>query len=327
MTKEMTSRERVQCVLSGGIPDRVPFNFWMDRDKMAEYDQKWGADFRLTHYGVDVIEAFQLINYWPTLTPKMYFDGKTYWQTEPMVESLSDALNLPLPDPTNTAIYADIEEKRAKNPDKAIFVLANAPLGIFEPLRLAENLYMELYDCADEIHEILTRMKPVMMEATRRTCALDIDVLYVADDICGRDGALVSPKQLREFHFNYLREVVDIAHEAGKKVFYHTDGRVTGILDLFMEYGYDGINPYEPRYNDAQEFVDRTNGKLMLYGTLDNCKIIPDGTVEDIQEHVREKFRILGKEGRLIFSTHDIPAHCPQENLDALVETIKSCRY
>lgn len=32
----MTSRERVQKVLSGQLPDRLPFNFWMDRDRVAE---------------------------------------------------------------------------------------------------------------------------------------------------------------------------------------------------------------------------------------------------------------------------------------------------
>lgn len=326
MSVELTSRERVQRVLRGEIPDRVPFNFWMDRDKMAEYDQLWGSDFRLTHYGVDVIEAFVGLSWWAGVPVETVDDGKTVWQTKPMLGSIQEAVDLPMPDPTDPNVYADIEAKRAQNPDKAIFALMLAPLDILHPLRLADG-YMDLIDYPDVVHQILGRAKPILIEAARRTCALDIDVLYLAGDFCGRDGALVSPRHLREFLFDYLREIIDIAHESGKKVFYHSDGYVLDILNLCIEYGFDGCNPVEPRYNAAEEFVSRTDGKLVLYGGLDNCNIIPDGTVDEVREHVRSQFDILGANGRVILSTHDIPSHCPRANLDAMVEAIKECRY
>lgn len=321
----MTSRERVQCVLRGEIPDRVPFNFWMDRDLMAEYDRRWGHDFRITHYGADVVEAFVALPWWADLPMKTVDDGKTLWQVEPLIERISDACDLTLPDPSSADVYADIEAKRTAYPDKAIFALMLAPLDILQPLRLAEHLYLDIYDHPDDIHRILRRVRPVLEEAARHTCALDIDVLYLAGDLCGRDGPLVSPSHLREFVFDYLVGVIEIAHAAGKKVFYHSDGLVLPILDMYIEYGLDGCNPVEPRFNDAREFVRRTNGRLILYGGLDNCRIIPDGSVQDVRNHVRSQFEMLGREGRLIFSTHDIPSHCPLENLDAMVEEIKSC--
>ena len=91
--RKVTSRERVQCVLRGELPDRVPFNFWMGRDKMAEYDERWGADFRLTHYDVDVIEAFLSYDWIPGLKPSMYDDGKTNWQLQSMLDSVEQALD------------------------------------------------------------------------------------------------------------------------------------------------------------------------------------------------------------------------------------------
>lgn len=327
MAESMTSRERVRRVLHGELPDRLPFNFWMDRDMMAEYDRKWGADFRLTHYRVDVIEAFGIPDWWSGVPRKTIDDGKTSWQVEPMIDDILKALDLALPDPNNPALLSDIEAKRAAHPDKAIFSLMLAPLDIIEPLRLGEHLFMDLIDYPDVIHELMRRVSKVLTAATRRVCATDIDVLYLAGDICGKNGALISPSYLREFVFDYMREAIDIAHEAGKKVFYHTDGYVLDILDIFMDYGIDGINPLEPRYNDAREFARRTNGKLMLYGGGDNCIIIPNGSVDDVRAHVRDQFDALGREGRWIFSTHDIPSGCPLENLDAMVETVKSMRY
>ncbi|HEX2952285.1 MAG TPA: uroporphyrinogen decarboxylase family protein [Armatimonadota bacterium] len=292
---------------------------------MAEYDARWGADFRLTHYGADVIEAFVILPWWSGLSAKIVQDSKTSWQVEPMLQSIKDAVNLPMPDPAAPDVCADIIAKRANNPDKAIFSLMLAPLDILYPLRLS-GLYTDMLDYPDVIHDILRRVRPVLIEAARRVCEQDIDVLYLAGDICGRNGAMVSPKHLQEFLFDYVSDVIGIAHEMGKKVFYHSDGYVLDILDLYMEYGIDGCNPVEPRYNDAKEFVRRSNGKLALYGGLDNCNIIPNGTVEEVREHVRNQFEILSESG-LIFSTHDIPGTCPRENLDAMVGAIKACAW
>ncbi len=323
----LTSRQRIGRVLAGGKPDRVPFNFWMDRDAMAGYDRRWGADFRLTHFDVDVIEAFAFLGWWPGLSARHVEDAKTSWQIEPLVDSMHRALQIPMPDPADPNLLGDIRTKRSAHPDKAIFALFLAPLDILAPLRLAENLYLNLYDCPDQVHALLGRMKPILAEAARRVCREDIDVLYLAGDLCSRDGPMISPAHLREFVFDYLREVIDIAHAAGKKVFYHTDGFVLPMLDIFMEYGIDGINPLEPRYNDPAQFVAKTAGRLMLYGGLDNCVAIPDGTPASVRDHVRRQFEILGKEGRLIFSTHDIPSHCPLENIEAMADAIRECRY
>jgi len=323
----MTSRQRVRLVLEDEIPDRPPFNFWMDRDKMAELDERWGADFRITHYDADLIEAFPLVNWYYGLTPKIYYDGKTAWQLEPMIDSLAQALDIPLPDLNDPAIYSDIVENRKRYPDKAIFVLVSAGLALLEPLRLPQNLFIDILDHPDMIHKLLDHYQPTVLELTRRLCELDIDVLYIAHDICGRDGPLISPKHLREFHFNYLREMVEIAHKVGKKAFYHTDGRVMDIVDLFLEYGFDGINPLEHRFNDPRRFREIEGERLIVYGGLDNSNIIPNGRLEDVRRHINDVFEALGKKGKLIFSTHDIPSYCPLENLDAMVEAIKSCKY
>jgi len=325
MKADMTSRERVRCVLEGRRPDRVPFNFWMDRDAMAKYDERWGHDFRVHRFDVDVIEAFVGLPWWAGLQARTVQDAKTTWQVEPLADSLEQALKLDLPDPAAPGLCQDLIAKRAAYPDKAIFALMLAPLDVLGPLRLAENLCLDLYDRPDVVHAMLDRIKPILIEAARNACRADIDVLYLAGDLCSRDGPMYSLSHLREFVFDYLIEVIDIAHAAGKKVFYHTDGRVLPIVSLFIEYGFDGINPLEPRLNDASDFVSAAGGKLMLYGGLDNCRAIPDGTPQTVRRHVEQQYQALRQLRGLIFSTHDIPAHCPLENLEVMVDAIKHC--
>jgi uroporphyrinogen-III decarboxylase len=49
--------------------------------------------------------------------------------------------------------------------------------------------------------------------------------------------------------------------------------------------------------------------------------------VEDVREHVLHTFNALGKDGGLIFSTHDIPLGTSRENVEVMVETIERCTY
>ena len=54
----MTSKERVLAALEFRRPDRVPFNFWMDRRLMAQYEEKYGPDWRVRVFDADVVETF-----------------------------------------------------------------------------------------------------------------------------------------------------------------------------------------------------------------------------------------------------------------------------
>jgi len=322
----MTSRERVLAILKGEKPDRIPFNFWMDRDIMIELDCLFGENFRVNYYGADVIEAFAFMDYFPQFQAEYIHDEKTSWQVKAKVDDFSQILEYPIPRGNNPEIYANIRDTRNKYPDKAIFAMMMAPLGIISNLKMPEDFYIGLMLESDIIHEILCKIKPTMIEIAENTCKEDIDVLYLAEDFCMATGLMYSQKMLKEFHFEYMKDVIQIAHDAGKKVFYHTDGFIMDAIDLFIEYKIDGINPVEPRYNDSKLFSEKTKGKLMVYGGIDNCNIIPNGTFDEIEKHLNYQFQNLGKNGGLIFSSHDIPSCCPIENLDFMVKTIKNMK-
>ena len=321
----MTSRDRVRAALEGRKPDRPPFNFWMDRDAMARLDRELGEDFRISYFGADVVEAFGAADIFPTARGEYYFDGKTSWMVRGRAERIEEALELPLCDPADPAIYADIEAKRRKYPDKAIFTLVTVPLGLLNSLLLPEPLMEAMALEGETVDRVLGRAWPVMKEVIRRVCERDIDALYLAEDFCMNTGMMYSPAMVRRFHLDYLREAVDIARRAGKKVFYHTDGRVIEALPLLLELGVDGINPLEPRYNPPEEFLRASEGRLALYGGMDNARILPDGTPEEIREHVRRVYEAFAPTG-LIFSSHDIPGHVPFENLCAMADAIKAIR-
>ncbi len=326
----MTSRERVHLALARKTPDRLPFNFWMDRSRMAQLERELGANFRVSHYGADVIETFINMPFFSEITKnaRQLQDDTTTWTLQYGASNLYPLRSAPLPDPDNPACYLGIRSDRLRYPDKALFALVPSPLEILFGVLGLEQLFYSLADYPNLADELCERISLVLLRAVNRILDCDVDVLYLAGDICSTRGAMLSEEMLRRFVFEPMQILIHCAHARGIPVFYHTDGYVMDILPLFVEYGIDGINPLQYSVgNDAARFAAEYGSKLMLYGGMDNCFILPHGSVDEIRTHIRSLFDILGKSGGFIASSHDIPADVPQENLDAMVQALQECRY
>jgi uroporphyrinogen decarboxylase len=324
----MNSKERVIKTLNFEKPDRVPFNFWMDRRLMQQYDKEFGNNFRINHYGADVIESFARLDFSGGLTggKSVEKDG-SWWGVEPSLKDWADAGKIIMPDPTEDKVYENIKKNLHDYPDKAILVNIPGPFTMMHGYRLMDNLFYDVYEHPEELHKLIKKVMDVQNAVIKNTVKLPITAVYFQDDIASSSGLMFSLPMIQEFVFDYFREGVELAKKAGKHVLFHSDGNVTEILDSLIKMGIHAVNPLQPDFNDFDEFHKKYHKKLAVYGALDNTKIIPNGTISDIQKHVRNAFEILGSDGGLIMSTHDIPIHCPRENLDVMVSSILKCVY
>ena len=325
----MTSRERVKSTLNRQNPDRLPFNFWMDRGRMAEFDSLFGENFRVNHYGADVIETFPLVPWFPELAAgfETISDEVTTWIK---AHPLSDGERLPLlsmPDMDNEDIYAIINSDRQTYPDKSLFALIPHPMELLLGFFGFENFLITLYDYEDEVLDILYRISEVQVRLAENCIKCGVDVIYLAGDICTTKCEIMSPDMLEKFCFKPAEPIIKRVHELGLKVLFHTDGHVHNILPLFVKYQVDGINPFQSNCNDKAFFHDNFADKLLLYGGIDNCFIIPDGTEDEIREHIRRNFSLLGQNAGYIASSHDIAYKVTVDQIDAMVDELKKCVY
>jgi uroporphyrinogen decarboxylase len=68
-------------------------------------------------------------------------------------------------------------------------------------------------------------------------------------------------------------------------------------------------------------------GKEMVFwgGGCDTQRILPQGTPEEIQRHVRHQVDILNRGGGFVFQqVHNILADAPPENVVAMFEAVRS---
>ena len=322
----MDSKTRVLMALSHEKPDRVPFNFWMNRKLMTEYEEEFGhRHWRVTHYGADVIESFPLLEF--PHGPSREQDGIS-WLTGPLFNDWSEAENLKLPSPYEDSVYSLLKADLEEFPDKAVFLNVITAWGYIADMRTYEQVYMDMYEHPDAFRRLSRRIGDIMKTVVERACKMGVAAIYIQEDLATSKSLSMSPEMIKEFCFEYAKECVEVAKSYGKPVLFHSDGAVLDLIEPLLEFGADAINPLQSNIVDASAFKERFDSRIAVYGALDNCFIIPQGTPEQIQEHVFEVFEILGKpDGSLIFSSHDIPYGTPKENVEAMVEAIRECVY
>jgi len=320
----MTSRERVERTIRFEEPDRVPFNFWMDRRRMEELDAKYGADFRITRYDADVVEAMSMLPF-----PSGKFEEKagTNWMVEPLFTDWNETLDIELIDPSDPSLTANVEALLKQHPDKA--VIPNFPnvLTHVEEMISQADFYMDLMDEPELVGQFFHRMSDIMAVVAEKLCKLDITALYVMDDIAANSGLMMSPAQVREHILPHWKKVIDVAHAHDKPVFFHTDGKVTELYELFAdELKIRMLNPLQPDLQDCGEFSTVYKGRTGIYGGLYTGRIHMM-TPDEIRAHVFDLFEKTGKGGGLIVSSHDLDISTTEEQLEALVGAIKECSY
>lgn len=320
----MTSRERVECAIAFQEPDRVPFNFWMDRRRMAELDAQFGHDFRIRRFGADVIESYSVAPPFPSA--EMEERSGTHWIVKEAFDDWSEAENLQMPDPNAPGLYEGLEAHLREFPDKAIIVNSPSVLTIIESMRKHERLYVDLCMHPEAVKAFFEQISDVMRVCAENVCKLDITALYVQDDAAFNDGPLMSEEMLREFVVPHWKKIIDVAHEHSKPVFFHSDGKVTPIAHIFAELGVCMVNPMQPELQDIAAFKGAYHGRVGIYGGL-QTGALHTWEPDEIRQHVFDTFEKAGEGGGLILSTHDIDYAITLEQVEAMVDAIKECTY
>ncbi len=323
----LTSKERVLTALKHVKPDRPPFNFWMDRRLMRQYEERIGhRHWRVTRFGADVIETFTGLKF--PKAPSVERDG-TRWAIKPYFESWDSPDSVPLPDPNDPAVFELMQADIREFPGHAVLLDLPTPWGVIASMRTYEFVYTDMYDYPDAFKRLARRILDVQKAAVERACGIGITALYLMEDLATTRGLSFSPAMINEFCLVFARELAGVAHEHGIPVLFHSDGDTSQLVELLLPLGISAINPLQPHLNNAAEFKRRFGDRLAVYGALDNCYIIPNGTPGEIRKHVLDVFETLGKpDGGLIFSTHDIPLGTPDENVTTMVHTVtQDCRY
>ena len=205
-------------------------------------------------------------------------------------------------------------------------VSLSIPGGFDEPRQLMgeEALCIAYYEQPELVRDILETIGETAVRVVERvTREVTVDVLFIHEDMAGRAGPLIGPKQVQEFLAPYYRRVWDVARRAGVQLFdQDSDGDMQPVLDAFLAAGVNCIHPVEPAANmDIVELRSVHGRRLAFYGGID--KHILRTSPKQITAELEYKIPPMVAAGGCVLGLdHRIPAGTPLDHYRFYIDEV-----
>ena len=221
---------------------------------------------------------------------------------------------------------ADLAARRAARE----YAVIGPWVSFFEIYCQMRGLEQSMIDLAlepDLVDAILDRIEAIQTEMMKRFFRKSgdaLDLVFISDDIAGQTSLLMSPDAWRRHLQPRMVRWCKLVHDHGLKVFYHTDGAAEPLIGPLIDCGIDVLNPIQhvcPGMATAS-LKKRYGDRIIFHGGVDNQKVLPFGTPEQVRAEVRMLKQTLGAGGQgfICSSCHNIQAGTPVENILAMVD-------
>ena len=211
------------------------------------------------------------------------------------------------------------EENRRGEKKFMRFHASIRPFERMQFLRGSENVYLDLGEESAEFLKALAMVHEFFLEELDHWTRLDCDCISFFDDWGAQRGLLISPVQWRNIFKPLYREYFQRVHQAGQKVFFHSDGHILDILADLIEVGVDAINS-QLFCMDIEEVARRFKGRVTFWGEIDRQRILPFGTPDDVYRAVARVRRALDDGSGGLIAQCEWGVRNPPENIAAVYE-------
>lgn len=150
------------------------------------------------------------------------------------------------------------------------------------------------------------------------------DAVWVFGDVGYNHGTFFSPAMYRELIWPDHKRLCDWAHARGMKFIYHTDGDVRAFLDMFVEAGFDCIQPMEAKANmDIRQLAPKYGRQLSFFGNIDMMVAIR-GDRDELENEVRTKLAAgMANHGYAYHSDHSVPPQVSWATYQFIMECLE----
>jgi uroporphyrinogen decarboxylase len=193
----------------------------------------------------------------------------------------------------------------------------------------SEQLIMATYDDPEWVHEllgILFRRKKLFIES----------LLGARYDLIEHGGGaasstVISPKIFDRFVAPYDAPLIDLLHEVGLRVVYHTCGGMMPLLERIADMKPDAMETFTPPGMGGDvnlvEAKRRIGGRVCMIGGFDQFHFLANCTPNETKAEVRRCFETAGRNGGYILSPSDHFFDADPELIAAFSAEAHACVY
>ena len=284
----MTGKERIEAMLDGRIPDKIP-HFELDFQLQEEaFGIKPLPHGEIASSGVDGIKT-HLENYFAT------------W--EKIIERYGWAA---ISVPTNFYGFYEgelISMTKERLKGKTAVYCFNGEGTFWMPTgNQIMDFTVRLFEDLPSLHEEARRKRDASIELANRQIGQGADFICINSDYGYNRGPFVSPEMFADLVTPYLREIVDAIHSMGKKAILHSDGDLRLILDQLVSTGLGGYQSIDPQGSMDIAKVRKDYPDLVLMGNV-QTSLLQETDEGPIRQSVRYAIESAKAGGRYIFSS------------------------
>lgn len=308
----MTSRQIVLDTLNFNNPERIPRQLWTlpwAENKYPEMMKKLNND-----YPDDIVSCPEYLQKEPVTKGDQYKIG-TYvdeWgcifnqRVDGIIGEVKNPIsleedfsdfneNVHIPTELLT-VDKDKVNKFCKESDK--FVLAGCFPRIFERMQFirgTEQFYVDIMMQESGLFDVLDVVSSFFYEELEAWGQTDVDGLMIMDDWGAQSNLLINPVIWRQLFKPIYANFAKIARKYNKKIFMHSDGYIIDIYPELIEIGIDAVNSqiFCMGFDKLKQFA----GKITFWGEMDRQDLLPNASLEQIDEAVSDIYKNLYKNG------------------------------
>jgi uroporphyrinogen decarboxylase len=122
-----------------------------------------------------------------------------------------------------------------------------------------------------------------------------------------------------------MKRIIGAYKDLGFLVIKHTDGYIMPLLDMYLDVGFDCLDPIDPTANMDLKYMKDTYGdKISLKGNVDCSTTLYSGTVDETIAETRHCLEVaMGKTGYICSSSNSIHSSVNPACYKAMIDTIE----
>lgn len=338
----MNRRERILTTIHHQEPDRIPIGFDIaSPEKEQEIFHHYGVTSLAELYRKTGIDCFSV---WhpdnaampvyrgpvragvETLDSTYGFWGKVPEHIYPLANESLDQYSFPVWDQFDFSFL----ERRLEEIRQADFPSASGHAGVGWLHHVQMRSYDHaLFDVLDDawMEEYMGRNREFFIpyfENLFRFANGKIDLIRADEDLGGHERMLISPRLWRKWYKPLWKEVFDICHCNGAKIWLHSCGNCRPVVPDFIEIGADILNPIPPYVigSDPLEMKTLFGQSLAFDGGVNQMHVLVSGTPAMVRQEVKLRINQLAPGGGYILGPSQvITSDIPLENLVEMFET------
>ena len=223
--------------------------------------------------------------------------------------------------------YNGLEELKnylgERGPIVAFNSLGASPMHyIMKELISTETFFYESFDHPDELHELMESISGYFYRMYDLVVKSPADIILSGANY---DSSITTPAFFSRYITPELKKQAIKAHTNGKYLLTHTDGENRGLLNTYLDAGFDiadSICPDPMTSLSLKEIKDKFGEKITIWGGIPSVSVLENSMSEyQFEALLNSTFESIGRGDHIIFSIADTTP--PDAKFERILKIIK----